>query len=158
MSATALTADGNSRNNQTKKRRSLFWTLMRPGNFRRSTITWCRSAVFSAASRAFDVHVVAITANNMRISAIIAADASRILQRVKPDNLFGIDRYCVGPPHQFFLPKPFCCNAKNSLSSYAACSNRFSRRCRKAAVGSLLQARRRVHGCHRARGAHNWRA
>ena len=91
MNATALTADGNSRNNQTKKRWSLFWSLMRPGSFRRSTITWCRSAVFSAASRAFDVHGAAITARSRRNNAIITVDASRILQRVKPDDLFGID-------------------------------------------------------------------
>jgi hypothetical protein len=89
MNAIDLTADGNSRINQTKKRRSLFWSLMRLGSFRRSTITWCRSAVFSAASRALDVHDAAITANNRRINAIIAADASRILQRVKLDDLFG---------------------------------------------------------------------
>ena len=88
----ARSVEGNSRQSQTRKRRSSFDSLMRLGSFRRSTISWCRSAVFSAASRAFDVHGDVRTASNRRISAIITVDASRFRQRVKPDKVLGTDR------------------------------------------------------------------
>lgn len=89
MSAIDLRVDGNRRNSQTKKMRSPFRRRTRSGSLRRSTINCCRSAMFSAASRALDAISDVATARNRRISAIIDADASRFRHRVKPDDIFG---------------------------------------------------------------------
>jgi len=48
--------DGNQRYSRTRNQRSQFASWTRPRNLRRKIINRCRSAIFSAASRIFDLN------------------------------------------------------------------------------------------------------
>jgi hypothetical protein len=66
--------DGNHRYSMTRNKRSPFVSWTRPRTLRCSTISWCRSAAFSASSRLFDLNGEANRVRKTQSSAIIAAD------------------------------------------------------------------------------------
>jgi len=74
MIVMALRTDGNHRYSWTKNKRSPFVSWTRPRTLRRSTISWCRSAAFSASSRLFDLNGKVNKVSKKQSSAIIAAD------------------------------------------------------------------------------------
>jgi hypothetical protein len=74
MIVIALRTDGNHRYSRTKNKRPPFVSWTRPRTLRRSTISWCRSAAFSASSRLLDLSGETVRVRKKQSSAIIAAD------------------------------------------------------------------------------------
>src|SRR4030081_3535350 len=54
-----------------------------PAHLRRNTLSWCRSAAFSASSRRFDLNGATNTVRNKHSRAIIAADVMRFGHLIK---------------------------------------------------------------------------
>jgi hypothetical protein len=59
---------------------------------RRSTISWCRSAAFSASSRLFDLNGETDRVRKSQKSAIIAVDVRRFGHAINTDQVFGTHR------------------------------------------------------------------
>src|SRR5207237_9875541 len=92
MMVLAFKTDGNHRYRWTKNTRSPFVNWARPRTFRRSTVSWCLSAAFSASSRPFDLNGEANNASKKHNIATIAADVRRFCYLINPDGVFGTHR------------------------------------------------------------------
>src|SRR5262249_5203212 len=92
MIVMALRTDGNNRYSWTKNKRSPFVSRTRPCTLRRSTISWCRSAAFSASSRLFDLNGETDRVRKSQKSAIIAVDVRRFGRAINTDQVFGTHR------------------------------------------------------------------
>ena len=88
----ALRTDGNQRYNWMKKRRSLLVNWARPRTLRRSTISCCLSAAFSASSWLLGLRSEATKFKRKTISAAIAGDVKRFCRQTKTDEVFGTHR------------------------------------------------------------------
>src|SRR6266699_3800403 len=84
--------DGNHRYSKTKNKRSPFVRWTRPRTLRRSIISRCRSAAFSASSRLFDLNGEANKVRKKQSSAIIAVDVRRFGHLINKDEVFGTHR------------------------------------------------------------------
>src|SRR4029453_7705964 len=98
MIVMALRTDGNHRYSWTRNKRSPFVSWTRPRTLRRSTISWCRSAAFSASSRLFDLNGETDRVRKSQKSAIIAVDVRRFGHAINTDQVFGThNQISVGP-------------------------------------------------------------
>src|SRR5438132_14239187 len=89
MIVMAFRTDGNHRYRWTKNKRSTFVSWTRPRTLRRNTLSWCRSATFSASSRRFDLNGATNTVRNKHSRAIIAADVRRFGHLINKDEVLG---------------------------------------------------------------------
>ena|SRR5947208_3249352 len=89
MIVMAFRTDGNQRYSWTKNKRSPFVSWTRPRTLRRNTLSWYRSAAFSASSRRFDLNGETNTVRNKHNRAIIAADVRRFGHVINKDGVLG---------------------------------------------------------------------
>src|SRR6266705_3890421 len=94
MIVMAFRTDGNQRYSWTKNKRSPFVSWTRPRTLRRNTLSWYRSAAFSASSRRFDLNGETNTVRNKHNRAIIAADVRRFGHAINKDGVLGTHRGC----------------------------------------------------------------
>src|SRR5436309_11181419 len=85
--------DGNHRYSWTKNKRSPFLRWTRPRIFCRNTISWCRSAAFSASSWLFDLNGEVNRVRKKQSNAIIAVDVRRFGHVINKNEVFGTHSY-----------------------------------------------------------------
>jgi hypothetical protein len=92
MIVMAFRTDGNHRYSWTRNKRSPFVRWTRSRIFRRNTISWCRSAAFSASSRLFDLNGEVNRVRKKQSNAIIAVDVRRFGHVINKNEVFGTHR------------------------------------------------------------------